>query len=257
MESEELEHGCIQTLSNYTHAVLHEKVETCAIHAAMCMINQRGFNIAAIPKLVIMTSLDKMVQKYRGMYQKWYEDQEQKIKEIYVTTGFEDYVTIFEVPAEVSMQIDKTKKIGSITRLHWSIYSDVDATMPSMIAYRAMSNYDYALRRFAKGCPIATRLLKNNGTNAVYRRVDELANDDVTNMIFLISDPKWMWRTKKSKKTKREREDEEEDDTTEEDDEMDKPKTTEKPKSPPSASEEATSSAMSSRFALRTPKGAK
>ena len=160
IENEEIEHGCIQKLSNYTHVVLHEKVETCTIHASMCMRNQRGFYIAAIPKLVVMTSLDKMVPKYRGMYQKWYEDQLKQIKEIYVSTGFEDYVTIFEVPAEVTIQIEKTKKIGTVTRLHWSIYSDVDTTMPSMIAYRAMSNYDYALRRFTTGCPIATRLLK-------------------------------------------------------------------------------------------------
>ncbi len=100
-------------------------------------------------------------------------------------------------------------------------------------------------------------IVEHNGTNVDYRRVDEMPNDDITNMIFLISDPKWMWRTKKAKKTTREREDDEEADTTEEDDEVDKPKNPEKPKSPPSASEEATSSAMSSRFALRTPKGAK
>jgi hypothetical protein len=69
-ENEEIENGCIQKLSNYTHMVLHEKIETCTIPASMCIRHQRGFLIAAIPKMLVMTTLDKMVPTCRGMYQK-------------------------------------------------------------------------------------------------------------------------------------------------------------------------------------------
>ena len=94
--------------------------------------------------------------------------------------------------------------------------------LPSQIAYRCMTNYRYASERYAMNCPTAMRLLKPNGD---YRKVDEMANDDLTNMLYLISDPTWMWRNPKGKSKRspkqKKNESEEDEDSSDEEDEGD------------------------------------
>ena len=85
------------------------------------------------------------------------------------------------------------------------------------------------------------RLLKPDGHGVTYRASDEMPNDDVSNMLYLISDPTWMWRNPKGKsrrspRNKKDESENEKDSSDEEDDDDegdDKSKTPEK-KSPSS-----------------------
>ncbi len=80
------------------------------------------------------------------------------------------------------------------------------------------------------------RLLKPDGS---WRPADELPNDDLSGMIFLISKPTWLWRNPKGKSRRRPRIEKEEseeeksssDDQDDDDDENDQAKIPEK-KSP-------------------------
>ena len=71
------------------------------------------------------------------------------------------------------------------TKLHWPIFND--AILPTQIAYRAMTNLSYANGRAKNGCPICARLLTDD--YKTYRDVQEMPNDDLTDMIRLVSEP--------------------------------------------------------------------
>ena len=77
------------------------------------------------------------------------------------------------------------------TKLHWSIFND--AIFPTQIAYQAMTNFSYANGRAKNGCPICARLLTDD--YKTYRDVQEMPNDDLTDMIRLVSEPYWPWRS--------------------------------------------------------------
>ena len=77
------------------------------------------------------------------------------------------------------------------TKFHWSIFND--AILPTQIAYRAMTNFSYANGRAKNGCPICARPLTDD--YKTYRDVQEMPNDDLTNMIRLVSEPYWPWRS--------------------------------------------------------------
>ena len=79
------------------------------------------------------------------------------------------------------------------TKLHWSIFNDDDAIFPTQIAYRAMTNLSYANGRAKNGCPICARLLTDDYKTC--KNVQEMPNDDLTNMIRLVSEPYWLWRS--------------------------------------------------------------
>ena len=76
-------------------------------------------------------------------------------------------------------------------KLHWPIFND--AILPTQIAYRAMTNLSYANGRAKNGCPICARLLTDD--YKTYRDVQEMPNDDLTDMIRLVSEPYWPWRS--------------------------------------------------------------
>ena len=77
------------------------------------------------------------------------------------------------------------------TKLHWSIFND--AILPTQIVYQAMTNLSYANGRAKNGCPICARLLTDD--YKTYRDVQEMPNDDLTDMIRLVSEPYWPWRS--------------------------------------------------------------
>ena len=77
------------------------------------------------------------------------------------------------------------------TKLHWPIFND--AILPTQIAYRAMTNLSYANGRAKNGCPICARLLTDD--YKTYRDVQEMPNDDLTDVIRLVSEPYWPWRS--------------------------------------------------------------
>ncbi len=104
-----------------------------------------------------------MITKGRGQYQKWFEDAKKEITEAYVTTAYEEYISVFEVNEVIIGAIKTMKHNSDATRVHWSIFTDEDSIMPSQIGYRCMTNYRYATERYEKGCPIAKRLLKPSG----------------------------------------------------------------------------------------------
>ena len=104
-----------------------------------------------------------------------------------------DYTTVFEIDEEVVTTAKMMAKCETNTKLHWSIFNDDDAIFPTQIAYRAMTNFSYAIGRAKNECPICTRLLTND--LKTYRDVNEMPNDDLTNMIRLVSDPYWPWRS--------------------------------------------------------------
>ncbi len=91
--------------------------------------------------------------------------------------------------------------------LHWSIFTEEDATMPTQIAFRSMTNYNYAVKRHSMSCPIGQRLIKLVNGELKYRDIDEMENDDLTNLIRLVSDPKWQWRKPSTKKPMQESKD--------------------------------------------------
>ena len=64
-------------------------------------------------------------------------------------------------------------------------------SFPTQIAYRAMTNFRYANERAKNECPICTRLLTDD--HKTYRDVQEMPNDDLTDMIRLVSEPYWPW----------------------------------------------------------------
>ena len=74
-----------------------------------------------------------------------------------------------------------------------STHSD-EVAMPSQIAYRAMSSYTYAKVRYERKCPIGRRMMKIERGGLKYRPVGEMPEDDLTNLLRLVSDPCWMWR---------------------------------------------------------------
>jgi hypothetical protein len=152
-----------------------------------------------------------MVTKVRGQYQTWYEDQAKKLDEVYITPGFEHFVTIFEAKEEISKKVYWIFENTEYTMLHWSIFTEDDTVMPTQIAFRCMTNYKYAVKRQLMSCPIGERLMKLVGGELKYRDIDEMENDDLTNLIRLVSDPKWQWR-KHSKKPMQESKDEIDDD---------------------------------------------
>ena len=56
-----------------------------------------------------------------------------------------------------------------------------------------MTNFNYVTGRGKNGCPICARLLTDDyKTN---RDVQGMPNDDLTNMIRLVSEPYWLWRS--------------------------------------------------------------
>ena len=134
-----------------------------------------------------------MIKNCRGQYQVWYEDREKAITFCYITPGMTDYTTVLEVDEEVVTTAKIMSKCEMNTKLHWSIFNDDDAIFPTQIAYRAMTNFSYASGRAMNGCPICARLLTDD--YRTYRDVQEMPNDDLTNMIRLVSGPYWPWRS--------------------------------------------------------------
>ena len=55
-----------------------------------------------------------------------------------------------------------------------------------------MTSLSYANGRAKNGCPICARLLTDD--YKTYRNVQEMPNDDMTNLIRLVSEPYWLWR---------------------------------------------------------------
>ena len=55
-----------------------------------------------------------------------------------------------------------------------------------------MTNFRYANGRAKNECPIFTRLLTDDLKTD--KDVNEMPNDDLTNMIRLVSEPYWSWR---------------------------------------------------------------
>ena len=150
-------------------------------------------SILAIWKQSIPTTLDKMIKNCRGQYQVWYEDREKAITFCYITPGMTDYTTVFEIDEEVVTTAKIMAKCEMNTKLHWSIFNDDDAIFPTQIAYRAMTNFSYANGRAKNGCPMCARLVTDD--YKTYRDVQEMPNDDLTNMIRLVSEPYWPWRS--------------------------------------------------------------
>ena len=103
-----------------------------------------------------------------------------------------DYTTVFEIDEEVVTTVKTMAKYEMNAKLHWSIFNDYDAIFPTQIAYRAMTNFSYANGRAKNGCPICVRLVTDD--YKTYRDVREMPNDDLTNMIRLVSEPYWPWR---------------------------------------------------------------
>ena len=114
--------------------------------------------------------------------------------------------------------------------LHWSIFTEDDAVMPTQIAFRCMTNYKYATKRYSNACPIGERLIKLVNGELRYRDIDEMENDDLTNLIRLVSDPKWQWRKHSTKKPMQENKD----DIDDEDEDVNE---SEKSRSRPSSTE--------------------
>ena len=104
-----------------------------------------------------------------------------------------DYTTVFEIDEEFVTTVKMMAKFDMNTKLHWSIFNDIDAIFPTQIAYRAMTNFCYANGRAKNGCPICVRLVTDD--YKTYRDVREMPNDDLTNMIRLVSEPYWPWRS--------------------------------------------------------------
>ena len=104
-----------------------------------------------------------------------------------------DYTTVFEIDEKAVTTAKVMAKCETNTKLHWSIFNDDDAIFPTQIAYRAMTNFSYANGRAKNGCPICARPLTDD--YKTYRDVQEMPNDDLTNMIRLVSEPYWPWRS--------------------------------------------------------------
>ena len=181
----------IMNMSKYSHLVFHENFETAAVFGAIMMPSRGALTILAIWKQSIQTTLDKMIKNCRGRYQVWYKDREKTITSCHITPGMTDYTTVFEIDEKIVMTAKIMAKCEMNTKLHWSIFNDDDAMFPTQIAYRAMTNFSYANVRAKNGCPICTRLLTDD--HKTYRDVKEMPNDDMTNMIRLVSKPYWPW----------------------------------------------------------------
>ena len=182
----------IMHMSNYSHLVFHENYETAAVFGAIMMPTRGTLTILTIWKQSIQTTLDRMIRNCRGRHQVWYEDREKAITFCCITSGMTDYTTVFEIDEEVVATAKMMLKCETTTELHWSIFNDDDAIFPTQIAYRAMTNFRYANGRAKNECPICTRLLTDD--HKTYRDVNEMPNDDLTNMIRLVSEPYWSWR---------------------------------------------------------------
>ena len=102
-----------------------------------------------------------------------------------------DYTTVFEIDEEVVTTAKMMAKCEMNT--NWSIFNDDDAIFPTQIAYRAMTNFSYANERAKNKCPICARLVTDD--YKTYMDVREMPNDDLTNMIRLVSEPYWPWRS--------------------------------------------------------------
>ena len=183
----------IMNMGKYSHLVFHENYETAAVFGAIMMPTRGTLTILAIWKQSIQTTLDRMIRNCRGRYQVWYEDREKAITFCCITSGMTDYTTVFEIDEEVVATAKMMAKCETNTKLHWSIFNDDDAIFPTQIAYRAMTNFSYANGRAKNECPICTRLLTDD--HKTYRDVNEMPNDDLTNMIRLVSEPYWPWRS--------------------------------------------------------------
>ena len=183
----------IMNMCKYSHLVFHENYETAAVFGALMMPTRGTLTILAIWKQSIQTTLDKMIKNCRGRYQVWYEDRDKAITFCCVTPGMTNYTTVFEIDEEVVTTVKTMAKCEMDTKLHWSIFNDYDAIFPTQIAYRAMTNFSYANGRAKNGCPICVRLVTDD--YKTYRDVREMPNDDLTNMIRLVSEPYWPWRS--------------------------------------------------------------
>ena len=183
----------IMNMCKYSHLVFHENYETAAVFGALMMPTRGTLTILAIWKQSIQTTLDKMIRNCRGRYQVWYEDRDKAITFCCVTPGMTDYTTVFEIDEETVTTVKKMAKCEVNTKLHWSIFNDHDAIFPTQIAYRAMSKFSYAKGRAKNGCPICVRLVTDD--YKTYRDVQEMPDDDLTNMIRLVSEPYWPWRS--------------------------------------------------------------
>ena len=104
-----------------------------------------------------------------------------------------DYTTVFEIDEETVTTVKKMAKCEVNTKLHWSIFNDHNAVFPTQIAYRAMTKFSYAKGRAKNECPICIRLVMDD--YKTYRDVQEMPDDDLTNMIRLVSEPYWPWRS--------------------------------------------------------------
>ena len=56
-----------------------------------------------------------------------------------------------------------------------------------------MTNFSYADGRAKNGCPICVRLVTDD--YKTYKDVQEMPDDDLTNMARLVSEPYWPWRS--------------------------------------------------------------
>ena len=133
------------------------------------------------------------VKMFGDPYQVWYDDREKVITFCCITPGMTDYTTVFEIDEEVVTTAKIMAKCEMNTKLHWSIFNDDDDIFPTQIAYRAMTNFSYANGRAKNGCPICARLVPDD--YKTYRDVREMPKDDLTNMIRLVSEPYWLWRS--------------------------------------------------------------
>ena len=183
----------IMNMCKYSHLVFHENYETAAVFGALMMPTRGTLTILAIWKQSFQTTLDKMIKNCRGRYQVWYEDRDKAITFCCVTPGMTDYTTVFEIDEETVTTVKKMAKCEVNTKLHWSIFNDHDAIFPTQIAYRAMTKFSYAKGRAKNGCPICVRLVTDD--YKTYRDVQEMPDDNLTNMIRLVSEPYWPWRS--------------------------------------------------------------
>ena len=133
------------------------------------------------------------VKMFGDTSQVWYEDREKAITFCCITPSMTDYTTVFEIDEEVVTTAKIMAKCEMNTKLHWSIFNDDNAVFPTQIAYRAMTKFSYANGRAKNGCPICVRLVTDDYNT--YRDVREIPNDDLTNMIRLVSEPYWPWRS--------------------------------------------------------------
>ena len=176
-------------MSNYSHLVFHGNYETVAVFGAIMMPTRGTLTILAIWKQSIQTTLDRMIRNCRGRHQVRYEDREKAVNFCCIFSGMIDYTTVFEIDEEVVAIAKMMLNCETSTKLHWSIFNDDDAIFPTQIAHRAMTNFRYANGRAKNECPICTRLLTDD--HRFYKDVNEMSNDDMTNMIRLVSDPYW------------------------------------------------------------------